>query len=45
MLFQMKQRVLCFGDDYTIHNERGNDMYFIDGKVFSLGDSLSFQDM
>lgn len=45
MLYQMRQKMLCFGDDYVIRDERGHEVYYVDGKALSFGDSLSFQDM
>lgn len=41
----MKQKLFCFGDDFIIHDETGNDAFFVDGKVFCIGNQLSFQDM
>jgi uncharacterized protein YxjI len=45
MRYLMRQRILSWGDDFTIRNEAGADVYFVDGKVFSFGNKLSFQDM
>src|SRR5262245_14824853 len=45
MIFQLRQRLLAFGDDFTIRDERGRERYFVDGRAFSIGDKLSFQDM
>ena len=45
MRYLMKQKLFCFGDDFTIKDEAGRDVFFVDGKVFSIGDKLSFQDM
>lgn len=45
MLYQMKQKFLCFGDDYVIRDADGNELYYVDGRALSLGDKLSFQDM
>lgn len=45
MRYLMRQRILSWGDDFTIRNAEGDDAYFIDGKVFSFGNKLSFQDM
>ena len=45
MRYLMKQKLFCFGDDFTIKNEAGDDMFFVDGKVFTIGQKLSFQDM
>lgn len=45
MRYVMRQRLFSFGDDFHIKNADGQDVFFVDGKVFSLGDKLSFQDM
>ena len=45
MRYVMKQKLFCFGDDFVIKNEAGGDAFFVDGKVFTLGQKLSFQDM
>jgi uncharacterized protein YxjI len=45
MRYLMKQKLFCFGDDFTIKNEAGEDVFFVDGRALSLGDKLSFQDM
>jgi uncharacterized protein YxjI len=45
MRYLMKQKLFCFGDDFTIRNEAGDDLYLVDGKVFTIGQKLSFQDM
>ncbi len=41
----MRERILSWGDDFTIKDADGREAYYIDGKVFSFGDKLSFQDM
>ncbi|HLP78512.1 MAG TPA: LURP-one-related family protein [Candidatus Paceibacterota bacterium] len=41
----MKQKLFCWGDDFTIKNAAGEDVFFVDGKALSFGDKLSFQDM
>lgn len=41
----MRERILSWGDDFTIKYADGRDAYYVDGKVFSFGDKLSFQDM
>jgi uncharacterized protein YxjI len=43
--YVMKQKLFCWGDDFTIKDDQGRDVFFVDGKVFSLGNKLSFQDM
>jgi uncharacterized protein YxjI len=45
MRYVMRQKLLSWGDDYTIKDEEGRDLYFVDGKAFSLGGQLSFKDM
>ena len=45
MRYLMKQKLFCWGDDFTIKNEAGEDVFFVDGRAFSLGNKLSFQDM
>ncbi len=45
MRYVMKQKILCWGNDFKIRNEAGQEVFFVDGRVFSLGDKLSFQDM
>ena len=45
MRYLMKQKLFCFGDDFAIKNEAGDDVFFVDGKVFTIGQKLSFQDM
>lgn len=41
----MKQKIFAWGDDFTIKDENGNDAFLVDGRAFSLGDKLSFQDL
>ncbi len=45
MRYLMKQKLFCWGDDFAIKNEAGEEVFFVDGKAFSFGDKLSFQDM
>jgi uncharacterized protein YxjI len=45
MRYVMRQKLLSWGDDFVIQDEGGRDVFFVDGKAFSLGDQLSFQDM
>lgn len=45
MRYVMKQKLFCWGDDFTIKTQDGQDAFFVDGKAFSIGDKLSFQDM
>ena len=43
MKFQLRQKLLAFGDDFTVTDETGADRFFVDGAAFSIGDKLSFQ--
>src|SRR5262249_7502514 len=45
MRYLMKQKLFCFGDDFVIKNDRGEDVFYVDGKALSIGNKLSFQDM
>ena len=45
MRYLMKQKLFCWGDDFRIKNEAGDDVYFVDGRAFSIGNKLSFQDL
>ena len=45
MRYVMKQKIFALGDDFIIRNEAGEDCFFVDGKVFTIGAKLSFQDM
>lgn len=45
MRYVMKQKLFSWGDDFRIKNEAGDDVYFVDGRAFSLGNKLSFQDL
>jgi uncharacterized protein YxjI len=41
----MKQKLFAWGDDFYIKDQDGKDVYFVDGKGFSFGKQLSFQDL
>jgi uncharacterized protein YxjI len=45
MRYVMKQKLWALGNDFTIKDDQGRDHFFVDGKAFSIGDQLSFQDM
>ncbi len=45
MRYMMKQRLFSWGDDFYVKDESGQDRFYVDGKVFSLGNQLSFQDL
>jgi uncharacterized protein YxjI len=41
----MRQKLLSWGDDYTIRDEDGRDVYLVDGKAISWGGQLAFKDL
>jgi uncharacterized protein YxjI len=41
----MKQKLFSWGDDFHIKNAAGQDVFFVDGRAFRLGNKLSFQDL
>ena len=45
MRYVMRQKILALGDDFTIRDEEGRDVYVVDGKVFSIGSKLAIRDM
>ncbi|MEO6006111.1 MAG: LURP-one-related family protein [Opitutus sp.] len=45
MRYVMKQKFWSWGDDFMIRDERGQDVFRVDGRAFSWGDKLSFQDL
>jgi uncharacterized protein YxjI len=45
MRYVMKQRLFTLTDDYDVTDAEGNAVYYVDGKLISLGKQLSFQDM
>src|SRR5688572_3872809 len=40
----MKEKWLGMGNDFAITDTEGREVYYVDGKAFSIGDKLSFQD-
>ena len=45
MRYVLKQKFWSWGDDFKIKNAAGEDVFFVDGRAFSIGNKLSFQDM
>ncbi|MCP4213777.1 MAG: hypothetical protein GY765_03925 [bacterium] len=41
----IRQKQLSWGDQFTIENEDREPMFFVKGKVFTIGAKLSFRDM
>ncbi len=44
MRYEMKQKLFALGNDFTIKDADGRDVFLVDGKAFSLGDKLAFRD-
>jgi uncharacterized protein YxjI len=43
--YQMRQRMISIGDDYTIENDRGEHVFKLDGKALRARKTILFQDM
>jgi uncharacterized protein YxjI len=43
--YQMRQRILSIGDDYTIENDRGEHVFKLDGKALRVRRTILFKDM
>ena len=43
--YQMRQKLVAFGDDFYIKNEAGQNVFKVDGKVLRVRDLLVFKDM
>jgi uncharacterized protein YxjI len=41
----MQQKVVAFGDDFTIENDTGQAVFKVDGKMLRVRDTLFFRDM
>ena len=41
----VKYSAHSWGDDFYIRDDQGRDVFFVDGRAFSIGEKLSFQDM
>jgi uncharacterized protein YxjI len=40
MRYILKQKLFSWGDDFFIKDENEQDVYFVDGKAFAIGDQL-----
>lgn len=45
MRYVLKQKFWSWGDDFMIKNAADEDVFFVDGRAFSFGNKLSFQDL
>jgi uncharacterized protein YxjI len=43
--FKMRQKLVSFGDDFFIEDERGQRKYKVDGKMLRVRQTLDFQDL
>jgi uncharacterized protein YxjI len=43
--YQMRQRMISIGDDYTIENDRGEKVFKLDGKALRVRKTIKFEDM
>lgn len=43
--YQMRQKLVAFGDDFYIEDDRGQKRFKVDGKVLRVRDTLIFRDM
>ncbi|ADB15326.1 hypothetical protein Psta_0640 [Pirellula staleyi DSM 6068] len=45
MKYLIEQKLLAWGDDFTIRDAEGKQIYFVDGQGISFGNKLSFEDL
>jgi uncharacterized protein YxjI len=45
MRFLVRDRLLGFGDDYWIEDDRGNKVFLVDGKAMRLRDAFELKDV
>jgi uncharacterized protein YxjI len=45
MRYILKEKLFSWGNDFYIKDEFENDVFFVDGKAFTIGAKLSFQDL
>ncbi|MCI5065623.1 LURP-one-related family protein [bacterium] len=44
MKYVMKQALLSFGDDFSVKDEHGRDVFYFDGQVLSIGKKIIVQE-
>jgi uncharacterized protein YxjI len=42
--YRMRERLLSIGEDYTIEDDRGNEAFYVDGKVLRLRETFALLD-
>lgn len=45
MRYQMREKIFSIGDQFTIRDEDGRDLFMVRGRIFSIGDKLTLEDM
>lgn len=45
MKLYIKQKVLCWGDKFTVKDETGQDRYYVEGEIFTFGKKLHIYDV
>ena len=45
MRYLMKQKLFSWGQDFTIKDAEGNEVFVVDGAAFSIGAKLAFKDL
>lgn len=45
MRYVLRQKLLAWGDDFTIRDADNRDCYVVDGKVLALGDKAAIRDL
>ena len=45
MFYKIREKFWAWGNDFNITDGNDKPVYFVDGKAFSRGDQLSFQDL
>ena len=43
--YQMREKLISFGDDYWIQDEQGHRAFFVDGKMLRIRKTLFFKDL
>jgi len=43
--YKMREKLIAFGDDYYIEDEEGQKVFFVDGKMLRVRNTLNFDDM
>lgn len=45
MRYQLREKLWTLGETFAIKDRDGNDVFQVKGRVFSIGNKLSFQDL